>query len=128
MLSKILIEFENLLKLKINFTKSKMVSLNFTNTEGIQFANILDCKVSSFPITYLGIPLYWHKLKNRDRKNLVNKVETKLEQWKGKNLSLEGRLTLIQSVLNVISIYWMVIFILSVHVRKKIDRIYRKFL
>jgi hypothetical protein len=65
-LKMILIRFENLLGLKINFTKNKMAPLNLTDTEGIQFVNILDCKVSSFSITYLGVPLHWHKLINRD--------------------------------------------------------------
>jgi hypothetical protein len=57
----ILIGFGNLSGLKINFSKSKMIPLNLTSTEGTQFVNILDCKVSSFSINYLGVPLHWHK-------------------------------------------------------------------
>jgi Reverse transcriptase (RNA-dependent DNA polymerase) len=62
----LLLGFENLSGLKINFTKSEIVPLNLTKEEGIQYNNILGCKVSSFSITYLGVPLHWYKLKNKD--------------------------------------------------------------
>jgi hypothetical protein len=116
---KICCELENLSGLKINFIKSEIVPLNLTKEEGIQYANILECKVSSFPITYLGVPLHWHKLKNKDWDFLISKIENKLENWKEKLLSIGGRLTLIKSVLSAMPLYWMSIFRLPVQVRKK---------
>jgi hypothetical protein len=59
----LLLGFENLLGLKINFTKSEMMSLNLTDEEGIRYANILGCKVSHFLLLIL-VPLHWHKLRN----------------------------------------------------------------
>jgi hypothetical protein len=75
----LLIWFENLSGLKINYTKSEFIPLNLSESEGTQLANILGCKIASLLITYLGVPLHWHKLRNKDWDFLVNKVETKLE-------------------------------------------------
>jgi hypothetical protein len=52
--------------LKINFTKSELISLNISTQEGQQYANILGCKVGTLPLTYLGTPLHWKKLKIHD--------------------------------------------------------------
>jgi hypothetical protein len=42
--------------------------------------------------------------------------------------SLGGRLTSIESVLSAISIYWMSLFRIPVHIRKYIDKLCRRFL
>jgi hypothetical protein len=47
----LVIDFENISGLKMNYTKSKLVPLNLLESEGTQLANILDCKVTSLPIT-----------------------------------------------------------------------------
>jgi hypothetical protein len=62
--------------------------LNPEPHEGIQYANYIGCKTTPLPIKYLGVPLHWSKLKNKDWNFLVNKVEKKLENWKSKLLSL----------------------------------------
>jgi hypothetical protein len=71
---------------------------------------MLECKVGSLSIIYLGTPLRWKKLKTHDWDFLINKVEKKLASWKEKMLSLGVRLTLIKLVLGVIPIYWMSVF------------------
>lgn len=62
----ILIGFENLSGMKINFSKYEMVSLNISSTETISLASLIGCEVSSLPITYLGIPLHSKKLRSQD--------------------------------------------------------------
>jgi hypothetical protein len=76
----------------------------------------------------LGVPLHWKKLRIRDWDFLINKVAVKLDHWKGKLLSLGGRLTLIKSILNAISIYWLTIFRISAKIRKILDQLCRRFL
>jgi hypothetical protein len=63
----VLIGFEDLSGLKVNFTKSELVPLNYlSQQESTLYANIMGCKISSFPIQYFGFPLQWKKLNNKD--------------------------------------------------------------
>jgi hypothetical protein len=48
--------FESISGLTINLAKSELISIgNVNNANG--FARILGCKLSSFPMKYLGLPL-----------------------------------------------------------------------
>jgi hypothetical protein len=62
----ILIGFENLFGMKINFSKYEMIPFNLKNNEGDKLASIFDCKLGSLPISYLGIPLHWKTLTVND--------------------------------------------------------------
>jgi Reverse transcriptase (RNA-dependent DNA polymerase) len=53
----ILIGFENLIGLKINYTKSELIPLNLREDDSINLAQIIGCKISKLPINYLGVPL-----------------------------------------------------------------------
>lgn len=53
----ILICFEAVSSLKINFFKSELIRLMVEDQKKGQFAEILGCRVVSLPITYLGLPL-----------------------------------------------------------------------
>ena len=68
----IFIGFENWSGLKVNFTKSEIIPLNISEAEGIELAHILGCKIGKFPITYLGVPLSWSKLRNKDWDFLIS--------------------------------------------------------
>jgi hypothetical protein len=54
----ILIGFENLTGLKINYTKNELIPLNITEQESNNMAQLFGCKISTLPIKYLGIPLH----------------------------------------------------------------------
>ena len=87
----LLLGFENLSGLTINFDKSSLVPLNISDTEALYFANQLGCKLEHLPITYLGVPLHWKKLSCSDWDPLVRKFENRLQSWKGSLLSLGGK-------------------------------------
>lgn len=63
---------------------------------------------------------YWEKL--------IAVISSKLSDWQTNFLSLGGRLMLVNSILSVISTYWMPIFKLHIWVIKAIERIWRDFL
>jgi predicted component of type VI protein secretion system len=44
----------------------------------------------SFPFRYLGIPMHYRKLNNKDWKMIEERIEKKLSSWKGKYLSVEA--------------------------------------
>jgi hypothetical protein len=54
----LLISFENLSGLKINYAKCEMIPFNISEEMGHNLASQFECKVSYLPITYLGIPLH----------------------------------------------------------------------
>lgn len=54
----LLIGFEHLSGLKINFHKSALVPLNITQELASTLASQIGCQLSTLPITYLGVPLH----------------------------------------------------------------------
>ena len=53
----ILLCFECLSGLRINFHKSEVMVLGSTDLDNQRIANLLNCKLGAFPFTYLGIPI-----------------------------------------------------------------------
>ncbi|XP_078170754.1 uncharacterized protein LOC144565020 [Carex rostrata] len=123
-----LIAFENLSGMKINYAKSEMVPLNLLVQEGHHLAQIFGCTVSCLPITYLGLPLHYKKPKLIDWQSVIDKIESRLQGYKGKLLSYGGRLTLLNSVLSAIPIYWLSVFVMPTKIRMRIEQLRRRFL
>lgn len=80
------------------------------------------------PFQYLGLPLNDTKLIVADWQFLLDKVEQKLQNWKGQLLSLGGRLTHINSVLSAIPLYMLLLYRAPKTIVKKIDSIRNRFL
>jgi hypothetical protein len=91
--------FEKLSGLKINFHKSEMYC--FGEAKGLQdqYITIFGCQGGLFPFKYLGIPMHVRKLSDEDWKMVEERIEKRLSSWKGKYLSVGGRLVLINLVL-----------------------------
>ena len=53
----ILLLFESLSGLKVNFSKSHLVGVNVANSWLSEAAMVLNCRVSSIPFVYLGLPI-----------------------------------------------------------------------
>ena len=53
----LLLSFELMSGLKINFHKCEMLSMGIDSEEGQRIANLLNCKMGKFPFMYLGLPL-----------------------------------------------------------------------
>lgn len=64
----------------------------------------------SFPIKYLGIPLHFDKLRREDRQPLIDALLAKMARWRGKLLSLLGRVTLVKTCLASIPVYMLTFF------------------
>ena len=85
-------------------------------------------EVGSLPTIYLGMPL-GSKSKAWNIWNLViEKCEKKLTGWIYKYISLGGRITLINSVLDALPTYMMSIFPIPNGVIQRLDKIRRDFL
>lgn len=75
--------------LHINYSKSTLVPLNLGQDELQIIGSIMGCKYSSFPITYLGMPLTVVKPSRHMFMPLLEKIEKRLEGWQRK-LILRG--------------------------------------
>jgi hypothetical protein len=82
--------FEQLLGLKINFHKCEIFCFGLAEECEAQYSQLFGCKVGSFPLCYLEIPMHFTKLNTKDRKEIENRIEKRPNSCKGKKLSLEG--------------------------------------
>jgi hypothetical protein len=106
----LLCAFEQVSGLKINFHKSELFCFGEAQEVADQYAEMLGCRIGEFPLTYLGIPIHYRKLSNTDWKRVEERFEKRLNSWKGKHLSIGGKLTLINSVLSSLSMYMISFF------------------
>jgi len=44
-------------RLKVNFHKSELVGINVPQSCLLEATNVLNCKIGSLPILYLGLPI-----------------------------------------------------------------------
>nr|KYP62679.1 hypothetical protein KK1_017224 [Cajanus cajan] len=102
--------FELVVGLKVNFFKSQLLGVNVDQVWLQSLDQFLNCKVGSFPCSYLGLPLGANLARLTTWQPVVRKVEKKLSKWKSKLLSFGGRLVLLKSVLHSISIYFLSFF------------------
>ncbi|WMV26358.1 hypothetical protein MTR67_019743 [Solanum verrucosum] len=123
----ILILFEGMTGLHINWRKSLVYPIS-TVTNMNYLAAILGGEIDTLPTTYLSM-LLGGKFNSVEIWNgMLEKCEKKLARWKTQYLSFGGRLTLINSVLDVLPTYMMTLFPIPAGVIRRLDSIRRKFL
>ncbi|GJX94717.1 RNA-directed DNA polymerase, eukaryota, reverse transcriptase zinc-binding domain protein [Tanacetum coccineum] len=85
--------------LKNNISKSNLFGIGVTEEDLHTMASVTGYQASSFPITYLSIPIgkSMHFLSSWN--TLIDKFNLKLSKWKASLLSSGGRYTLIKFVL-----------------------------
>ncbi|WVZ51380.1 hypothetical protein U9M48_002532, partial [Paspalum notatum var. saurae] len=117
----LLCAFEQLSGLKINFNESELYCFGDAQDALDQYMEIFGCKNGEFLFSYVGIPTHFKKLRNADWKKVEERFEKRLSSWKGKHLSIGGRLTLINSVLSSLPMYMMSFFDVPKGVIRKLD-------
>jgi hypothetical protein len=86
----VLIAFERLSGLKINFHKSELYPFGETKERVEEYVELFGCREGMFPFRYLGIPMSTSRLSNRDWRVVEERFQKKLSSWKGKLLSYGG--------------------------------------
>ncbi|GKV07784.1 hypothetical protein SLEP1_g19505 [Rubroshorea leprosula] len=123
--------FELLSGLKINLQKSQLMGINVEDSWGCKMAYRLCCKKGEFPFKYLGIPIGGSHRRLTMWQPLLESFKKKLSSWKGRQgrqLSLGGRITLINSVLSSLPVFLMSVYLLPKGTLKAIDKIRKSFL
>lgn len=119
--------FEWAAGLKINTNKTELYYLGPNRSRANRLANILGCRVGSLPFRYLGLPLHIKSLRREDWVPIVRRVEARIEGWKAKLLSYGGRLTLVNSVLSNLPLFYFAIFKAPQWVLNRIEALRRSF-
>jgi len=74
------------------------------------YSQLFGCVIGKYPFCYLGLPMHTRKLSNKDWLTIEKRIENKLSGWKGKMLSVGGRLVLINSVLSSLPMFMLSFF------------------
>ena len=127
-LKAILRGFELASGLKINFHKSRLVGINVQNSTIGCFTKMLNCIKMEVPFKYLGLEVGGNPRKKQFWDPLITKLKEKLSVWKGRFLSMAGRICLINSVLTAIPLYYISLFRVPTSVCKRIISIQTRFL
>jgi hypothetical protein len=126
--TQVLLAFGDATDLKTNLQKSEIFPISFLDEEVEPMTNVFQASQAHFPCKYLGLPLHIGKTRRDDEQELIDKIGARLSGWKGRLITRAGRLTLINSVLSSIPVYYMTSFTLSKWAIKCIDWTRRNFL
>ena len=106
--SSVLAEFCACFNAKVNTSKTLLYfSKNMSARDVSAISSLLGFSVTSDLGKYLGVPLHHSRVSTNMYQGIIDKVEKRLSSWNAFHLSLAGRITLAQSVLQAIHIYVM---------------------
>nr|GEX37199.1 RNA-directed DNA polymerase, eukaryota, reverse transcriptase zinc-binding domain protein [Tanacetum cinerariifolium] len=109
--------------LRINMSKSKLMGLHVDSDKVKGAAIKLGCLTFKTPFTYHGSTVGGSMSRIQAWEEVVERVKSRLSKWKMKTLSIGGRLTLLKSVLESMSIFHMSIFKVPLGVLRKLESI-----
>lgn len=104
-IKRILRLFELFSGLKVNYNKSSLYGWNVSEEIMEEWAELLGYVRGSNHLSYLGLKVGINPHFSANWKWLVDKIKNRIACWDGRNISLGGRATLIQSVLSAIPIF-----------------------
>jgi hypothetical protein len=83
----LLLCFQQMSGLRINFDKSVVMVLGYSQDERQSIADRLNCQLGCFPTTYLGIPISDSRLTVAELRPTVGKLQRRIKPWQGRWLS-----------------------------------------
>lgn len=107
----ILLCFEAVSGLRVNFFKSEMIGVRVNEDRLAMFADLFGCKVGSLCLGLASKSLW---------QPILERMEKKLSLWKANYLSLGGKITLIKAALTNLPTYFMSLFQCPMEVINKI--------
>lgn len=75
--------------------------------EAASLAQILQCKIEDFPMSYLGLPLTPSKVRKGELQPMIARADRYLDGWQARLLSYAERLVLVNAILDIIPVYAM---------------------
>ena len=114
--------FQAFTGLKVNVGKSEIVPAGEDNSLDA-LANILQCRVGSLPMKYLGMPLGTSFKTTSIWNPILEKIKKKLYRWKRLYLSKGGRLMLLKSTLSSLPTYFLSLFTIPKSMAARLESI-----
>jgi len=96
----VLVLFESVSVLKVNFHKSMLTSVNICDSWLGAAASALHYRVGKVPFVYLGLLVGGDARRLSVWEPVVSRISSRLSRWKCRFLSFGGRLILIMSVMS----------------------------
>ena len=113
---------------KVNNTKSEILFMNTDEKLEFQICSIMGYKKGEFPCKYLGIELGKEGRSCKNWNKVIDKLDSKMSDWKGKWLTKAGKRIKISSVLTAIPTYPLSCLPLPKLLQHKIEAKLRNFL
>jgi hypothetical protein len=117
-LKAILRDFEMTSRLKVNFWKSNIMGVNVPLEFMRSASTFLNCRVRYVPFKYLGLPVGANPRRISTWELLIQSLRNRLGSWMNRYISLGGRITLLNSVLSLIHIFYLSFMKMPIHVWK----------
>lgn len=123
----ILLIFEVITCLKVNFSKCKLLPVgDVLNLHSL--ALLLDCSTASLLGVYLGLPLGAMEKSKQLWDPAIERLKRRLATWEDNYLSKSGHLTLIKSTLSNLPMYFLSLFRAPSLVLARLEKILANFL
>jgi len=123
----VLLLFENISSLKVNFHKSMLTGVNVNDSWLREAALVLNCRRGIVPFVYLGLPIGGNSTKLSFWKPVIDRVVARLSSWNNKFLSFGGRLILLKFVLSSLPIYFLSFFKAPAGIISLIESLFKRF-
>jgi len=123
----LLLLFEAMSGLKVNFHKSMQVGVNVPDSWLVEAASILNCRVGHVPFLYLGLSIGGNPSRLAFWDPVMHSIKSRLSAWKSRFLSFGGRLTLLKSVLTSLPVYALSFFKAPSGIISSIESLFKLF-
>lgn len=101
----VLLLFEKISGLKVNFNKSMLTGVNILDSWLSEAALVMNCRRGTIPFVYLGLSIGGDSRKYAFWKPVVDRIVSRLSSWNHQFLSFGGRLVLLKVILSSLPVY-----------------------
>lgn len=123
----ILVLFETMSGLKVNFNKSMLVGVNVSDSWLFEAASVLHCRVGRVSFMYLGLSIGGDPRRLIFWEPLLRSIKSRLSGFNSQFLSFGGRLVLLKSVLTFLPVYALSFFKAPSSIISSLDSIFSIF-
>lgn len=94
-----------MLGLEVNKQKTELYVVGMKMKEIQRILYTTRFNMGRLPFRYLGVPICHKRISAKDCGSLIEKITAKIGVWSSRNLSYQGRLLLVNSLLMSVHIY-----------------------